>query len=137
MLHIFARCLLLALPAVAATAAEPPAALPPIHRRMLMQAALAAPAVVGQVQAHLIEFPGAIAAPPHQHPCPVVGVVLEGSIRFQVAGRPEQILRAGDTFLEPADTPIAHFDNPGPGRARFVAFYLAGADTGELTRLIR
>ena len=61
---------------------------------------------------------------------------MEGTIRFQVENQPEPILQAGDAFLEPAGAHILHFDNVGPGRARFVAFYLAGHNDRELIRLL-
>ena|SRR5215472_19286485 len=37
---------------------------------------------------------------PHSHPCPVVGYVAEGAIRFQVKGEPETIYKAGESFYE-------------------------------------
>jgi quercetin dioxygenase-like cupin family protein len=37
---------------------------------------------------------------PHSHPCPVIGYVLEGSLRTQVKGEPEAIYKAGDSFYE-------------------------------------
>ncbi len=68
---------------------------------------------------------------PHRHPCPVIGYVLEGSVRMQLKGQPERIYNAGDTFYEtPGDvhqmsanaskekpaTFLAYFvcDHPGP-----------------------
>ena len=40
-------------------------------------------------------------SPPHRHPGPISGYVLEGSFEFQVEGGPKRILKAGDTFFEP------------------------------------
>ena len=40
-------------------------------------------------------------SPPHSHPCPVVGYVVEGALRAQVQGEPEAIYKAGDSFYEP------------------------------------
>lgn len=37
----------------------------------------------------------------HSHPCPVIGYVLEGTLRTQVKGEPEAIYKAGETFYEP------------------------------------
>jgi quercetin dioxygenase-like cupin family protein len=37
---------------------------------------------------------------PHSHPCPVIGYVLEGTLRTQVKGEPETIYKAGDSFYE-------------------------------------
>ena len=39
-------------------------------------------------------------SPPHRHPCPVVGYVVEGALRTQVKGEPEAIYRAGERFYE-------------------------------------
>jgi len=45
-------------------------------------------------------------SPPHSHPCPVIGYVLEGAVRMQVqpmgASDPEpaHVYRAGDGFYE-------------------------------------
>ena len=40
-------------------------------------------------------------SPPHRHPGPISGYVLEGSFEFQVEGKPKRVLKAGDTFFEP------------------------------------
>ena len=40
-------------------------------------------------------------SPPHRHPGPISGYVLEGSFEFQVEGGPKRVLKAGDTFFEP------------------------------------
>jgi quercetin dioxygenase-like cupin family protein len=40
------------------------------------------------------------ASSPHSHPCAVIGYVVEGSLRTQVAGAPEVIYKAGETFYE-------------------------------------
>jgi quercetin dioxygenase-like cupin family protein len=47
-----------------------------------------------------VTYPPGGSSPPHRHPCPVIGYVLEGAYRTQVKGGPESILRAGDTFYE-------------------------------------
>lgn len=43
------------------------------------------------------------ASPPHSHPCPVIGYVLEGAIRTKVKGEPEAIYKVGDIFYEGAN----------------------------------
>jgi quercetin dioxygenase-like cupin family protein len=43
------------------------------------------------------------ASPPHSHPCPVMGYVVEGAVRTQVKGEPERVYRAGDSFYEARD----------------------------------
>jgi quercetin dioxygenase-like cupin family protein len=37
---------------------------------------------------------------PHSHPCPVIGYVLEGTLRTQVKGEPEAIYKPGESFYE-------------------------------------
>jgi quercetin dioxygenase-like cupin family protein len=37
----------------------------------------------------------------HRHPGFVLGYVLEGEFRFQIAGEAEKVLHAGETFYEP------------------------------------
>lgn len=39
-------------------------------------------------------------APPHSHPCPVIGYVLEGALRTQMKGEAEGVYKAGETFYE-------------------------------------
>lgn len=72
----------------------------------------------------------------HLHPCPVVGTITQGSIRFQIAGHSEKILRAGDAFFEPAHTRIAHFDATAEGPAKFIACYLLGQDEDALIEML-
>jgi quercetin dioxygenase-like cupin family protein len=61
----------------------------------------------------------------HLHPCPVVGCILSGAIRFQVADEPETRLQAGDAFFEPAGVEVPHFDNASSTEpAVFLACYL-------------
>ena len=38
---------------------------------------------------------------PHSHPCPVIGYIAKGTIRFQVKGGPETVYKAGESFYEP------------------------------------
>lgn len=122
-----------------AGAAEPaPTAVTPIQRRSLMQAELPSPQAVTRVEATEITLAEGVSAPRHRHPCPVVGRILDGTIRYQIDGSPERLLHAGDAFLEPANAAILHFDNAGRGDARFVAFYLVdGANDNALVEILR
>ncbi|HKV78789.1 MAG TPA: cupin domain-containing protein [Candidatus Sulfotelmatobacter sp.] len=55
-----------------------------------------------QLKATIVEVtygPGA-SSPPHSHPCPVIGYVIEGSLRTQVKGEAEAIYNAGQSFYE-------------------------------------
>ena len=40
-------------------------------------------------------------SPPHRHPGPVCGYVLEGTFEFQIEGKEKRFLKTGDTFYEP------------------------------------
>jgi quercetin dioxygenase-like cupin family protein len=87
---------------------------------------------IGRVRAARIELAPGQETGRHRHPCDVVGYVAAGTIRFQVEGEAEQILREGDAFHEPSGAPIAHFDNASAHEpATFIAFYLLppGEDT--------
>ena len=97
----------------------------PIVRERLLSAAMNGETPVEHVEVVRIELAPAQQAGLHRHPCPVVGYVVSGAIRFQVAGEPEVTLGAGDAFFEPANVAIAHFDNASDQvAATFVAFYL-------------
>lgn len=55
-----------------------------------------------QLKATVVEVsygPGG-SSPAHSHPCPVIGYVLEGALRTQVAGEPEAVYKAGQSFYE-------------------------------------
>ena len=105
---------------------------PRVARLDLLTASLDGEAVVDRVQVTRVELAASQTVPLHRHPCPVVGCVLSGSIRFQIAGKPECLLGPGDGFFEPALAEIAHFDNASDHEpAVFVAFYLLAS--GETT----
>lgn len=61
------------------------------------------PALNGdKLRATVIEVnygPGESSAP-HSHPCPVIGYVVEGTLRTQVKGEPVAIYKAGESFYE-------------------------------------
>ena len=46
--------------------------------------------------------PGESSAP-HSHPCPVIGYIVEGALRFQVKGQAEAVYKAGESFYEAAN----------------------------------
>ena len=72
-----------------------------------------------------ISFPAGQTAPKHLHPCPVVGYIKSGSVLFQVEGQDAVILKEGDSFYEPKNTNILHFDNASKDKPMtFIAFYL-------------
>lgn len=97
----------------------------PIVRESLLSAAIAGPTSVERIEVARIELAPSQASGRHRHPCQVVGYVVSGTIRFQIAGDAEATLEAGAAFHEPAGREIAHFDNASDQEsATFVACYL-------------
>jgi len=66
--------------------------------------------------------PGA-AVPKHTHPGEEVAYILEGELDLDVAGKPVQHLKAGDTFFLPAGT-VHAAKNVGKGSAAVLSTYL-------------
>jgi quercetin dioxygenase-like cupin family protein len=69
-------------------------------------------------------------SPPHSHPCPVIGYVVEGSLRTQVRGEPEAVYAAGQGFYEAANgahivSANASTDKP----VRFLAYFTCDRET--------
>lgn len=96
-----------------------------ITRESLLSTAIAGARSVERIEVARIELASSQATGRHFHPCQVVGYVVSGTIRFQIAGEPHTILEAGAAFHEPAGREIAHFDNASDRRsATFVACYL-------------
>ena len=96
----------------------------PIVRKQLMLAQFKSRSV-SKVDMREINLAPGQKGPLHKHPCPVVGYIVSGTIRFQVKGEAEKTLKAGDPFYEPAETVITHFDNAsGTTPAKFVLNYL-------------
>lgn len=54
--------------------------------------------------------PGSPGLPPHRHPGPAFGYVLEGEIVFEVEGEPARVVKAGETFWEPGGNVIHYQD---------------------------
>jgi quercetin dioxygenase-like cupin family protein len=70
----------------------------------------------------------------HRHAGFVLGYVIEGEFRFQIAGQPERILRSGDTFYEPPGATHLISESASPDRpARVLAIVIADSDTKKLT----
>ena len=110
---------------------------PPIARTALLEATLQADTEVERVTVARVELPPGQPAGLHLHPCPVVGFVIAGVIRFQVADGPVVTLQAGDAFFEPANVRIPHFDNLSTTEAAvFVASYLLGPGEERLIEML-
>jgi quercetin dioxygenase-like cupin family protein len=92
---------------------------------------------VDRVAVHHLTLPPSGKTGLHDHPCPVVSYVTEGSIIVEVAGEPPQTFVAGQIIFEPGNTRIQRFDNASnTAPATFVATYLLGAVDKELIHMI-
>jgi quercetin dioxygenase-like cupin family protein len=59
----------------------------------------------------VVEYPpGDPGAPPHRHPGPAFGYVLEGEMLLELEGQPERVVRAGEAFWEPGGDVIHYQD---------------------------
>jgi quercetin dioxygenase-like cupin family protein len=59
----------------------------------------------------------------HTHPGEEIGYVLEGTLEFQIEGKPTTTLKAGEVFFVPAGT-VHAAKNVGSGGAKVLATYL-------------
>ncbi|WP_327640397.1 cupin domain-containing protein [Kribbella sp. NBC_00482] len=82
----------------------------------------------GHAMTVVVEYPpGDPGAPAHRHPGgPAFGYVVDGEMRFELEGEPEQILKAGDVFWEPGGDVIHYQDGNARGDigVRFVVTML-------------
>ncbi len=68
-------------------------------------------------------------SPPHSHGCPVVGYMLEGSLRSQVKGKTEAVYHAGESFYEGSDAVHMISANASDKvRAKFIAYFICDHD---------
>ena len=59
----------------------------------------------------VIEYPpGDPGTPPHRHPGPAFGIVLEGEMRFELEGQAPRVVKAGEAFWEPGGDVIHYQD---------------------------
>jgi quercetin dioxygenase-like cupin family protein len=64
-----------------------------------------------QAMTIVIEYPpGDPGTPPHRHPGPAFGYVLEGEMVFELEGEPPRVVRAGEAFWEPGGDVIHYQD---------------------------
>lgn len=72
----------------------------------------------------------------HRHPGFVLGYVIEGEFRFQIAGQPERTLRAGETFYEPPGAKHLVSASASPDKpARILAIIIAEPEKPLVERL--
>ena len=105
------------------------------HRPSTSRTAFAGrlPALDGtRLQATIVEvtYPPGGNNPAHQHPCPVIGYVLEGSVRMQVKGQLERIYKPGETFFEaPSDVHLVSANASQDTPAKFLAYFVCDRET--------
>src|SRR5919199_3844316 len=99
------------LPAAHAQPAPPP---PLIENR------LAAPALDGprDVVERGLDYPARIRIPAHTHPGPNFVTLLTGEVTLSIEGQPDQVFRAGDSWMEPANT--VHWGVAGDSPVRLI-----------------
>jgi quercetin dioxygenase-like cupin family protein len=69
-------------------------------------------------------------SPPHSHPCPVVGYVIEGALRTQVQGEAEAIYKAGQSFYEaPNGVHMISANASDKAPVKFLAYFVCDHDT--------
>jgi quercetin dioxygenase-like cupin family protein len=71
----------------------------------------------------VVEIAPGMTAPRHTHPGEEIIYVLEGSLEYQVEGKPPVTLKAGDVLFIPAGT-IHSAKNVGTGRGAELATYI-------------
>jgi len=108
----------------------------PIMRKELLTAIIDGSKPVSRVQIQEVTMNVGTDAPLHLHPCPTMGVVVEGAIVFEIEGEPARYLGAGDAFYEPANARVAKFNNSGDVPVKFVVFYLLGDKEKETVRML-
>jgi quercetin dioxygenase-like cupin family protein len=109
---------------IAAGALAPHIALaqqPGVKRTDLQRHDLSAPGYEA-IQVHVELAPG-VAFPRHSHPGEEVIYVLEGSLEYEVEGKPPVTLKAGDVLFIPAGT-IHSAKNVGSGNGSELATYI-------------
>ena len=70
-----------------------------------------------------VEFDPGVVSPRHTHPGEEIIYVLEGSLQYEVEGKPPVTLKAGDVLFIPAGT-IHAAKNVGSGKGAELATYI-------------
>ena len=72
-------------------------------------------------------------SPPHRHPGPVFGYILEGEYEWGLNDLPVKLLKVGDTFYEPTGSLHRVSRNPGKARTRVLAVMVIPKDAKQLS----
>ena len=68
----------------------------------------------------------------HRHPGPVLGYVLEGEYEWAIDDQSAKMLKAGETFYEPAGCLHRVSKNPGKVKTRVLAWVIHPRDAKDL-----
>ncbi len=80
-----------------------------------------------------VTLPPGEASPPHRHPGPAFGYVLEGEYEWAIDDQPARVLKAGDTFYEPTRCLHRVSRNPNArSRSRVLAVLLVPRDARNI-----
>src|SRR5690242_13437045 len=79
--------------------------------------------------------PGDPGAPPHRHPGPIFGYVIQGEVLFELEGRPPRVLKTGEAMFEPGGDVIHYVgaNNLPDAQSQFVVMMFAPPGTPVLT----
>ena len=69
---------------------------------------------------------------PHRHPGSAIGYVVEGEYELGVDDQPTKVVKAGETFYEPAGGLHRVSKNPGKVKTRLIAVVLHPRDAKEI-----
>ena len=86
----------------------------------------------GRLKATVVEvtYGPSASSPPHSHPCPVIGYVVDGTLRTQVKGEPEAVYKAGESFYEAPNGVHQVSANASDRKpARLLAYFICDRDT--------
>jgi quercetin dioxygenase-like cupin family protein len=72
-------------------------------------------------------------SPPHRHPGPVFGYVLEGEYEWAINDEAVKKLKVGDTFYEPTMSLHRVSRNPGKTRTRILATLVVSRDAKTIS----
>jgi len=106
-----------------------------VARTALLTAALKDAGSIARVEVKRVTLSPGFASGLHLHSCPLVGVVVDGSILFQIDGEPSRVLTAGDAFFAAAGTRVRRFDAQAGG-ASFVGCALLGRDEHHFVTML-
>ena len=69
---------------------------------------------------------------PHRHPGSAIGYVVEGEYELGIDDQPTRVIKAGQTFYEPAGCLHRVTKNPGEVKTRLIAVVLHPRDAKEI-----